>query len=408
MLSYDVGLPTIGKNAVSQDAGGDGKSLNDTSKRFGVIGASSKTRALGGTVQNAASKRALSISDSLSPLGKAIKRSEGIGLALYQEHIARVMNPEPMLGQLQEAMLQQDQILRQFTGLDRHERLPWDSDINAFRTFQSSIGHLITQMDQTRELAKSWDKDFNFGLSKIGDSIRAFNAQRESISRIIGRLGEPFELASHLSQGDQFKAWQAAAVGHGMQALVDQALADLESNELASVRYADFESEEDLGAPERAVLLVAWVTWLTSVVRNTLSDPKERKDLLQFMLGILMFVYSDMSGNRDQDELLSEIHQLKATITSEQEEHKADVARLEALLKAQIALQVASQSFEVLPLRAPLRSSPAGPLAGELRRGDEVQVWQAAGKWRFIRTVNDEGEALQGWVMKKHLRHVND
>ncbi|MBO9752916.1 hypothetical protein IB69_004790 [Xanthomonas citri] len=393
---------------MTNDAGDDGNSLNDTSKRFGVIGSTSKTQVLGSTLQNDAIKRALSFSDSLSPLGKAIKRSQGIGLAFYQEQLARTVNTGPMLGQLQEAMFQQDQILRQFTGLGRRERLPWDSDIKALRTFQSSIGPLIKQMDQTRELAKSWDRDFNFGLSKIGESIRAFNAHRESINRFIGQLGEPFELATRLSQSDQFKAWQAAAVGHGMQALVDRALADLESNELASVRYADFESEEDLGAPERAVLLVAWVTWLTTAVRHTLSDPKERKELLQFMFGILMFLYSDISGRRDQDELRSEIHQLKATVTTEQEEHKADVARLEALLTAQIALQVVSQSFEVLPLRAPLRSSPAGQLAGELRRGDEVQVWQASGKWRFVRTVNDEGQVIEGWVMKKHLRHVND
>lgn len=126
------------------------------------------------------------------------------------------------------------------------------------------------------------------------------------------------------------------------------------------------------------------------------------------MLGILMFVYSDMSGNRDQDELLSEIHQLKATITTQQEKHRADVTRLKEILNAQMALQVVLQSFEVVPVRAPMRRSPGGPLTGELRRGDEVQVWQAAGKWRFIRTVNDEGEALEGWVMKKHLRHVND
>ncbi|MEB1794404.1 hypothetical protein VDR45_01395 [Xanthomonas campestris pv. campestris] len=393
---------------MTNDAGDDGNSLSDTFKRSGVIGSMSKTQVLGGTLQNDAIKRALSFSDSPSPLGKAVKRSEGIGLAFYQEHVARTMTTMPMFGQLQEAMLRQDQVLRELTGMDKSGRMPWDSEIKALRASEDTIGRFIAEMNQTRELAKSWDRDLNFGVPNIGDTIRALNAQSESVNRIIGQLSEPFELASRLSRSVQYQAWQAAAVGQSMQALVDRALADLESNELASVRYADFESEEDLGAPERAVLLVAWVSWLTSAVRNTFSDPKERKELLQFMLGILMFVYSDMSGNRDQDELLSEIHQLKATITTQQEKHRADVTRLKEILNAQMALQVVLQSFEVVPVRAPMRRSPGGPLTGELRRGDEVQVWQAAGKWRFIRTVNDEGEALEGWVMKKHLRHVND
>lgn len=213
---------------MTNDAGDDGNSLSDTFKRSGVIGSMSKTQVLGGTLQNDAIKRALSFSDSPSPLGKAVKRSEGIGLAFYQEHVARTMTTMPMFGQLQEAMLRQDQVLRELTGMDKSGRMPWDSEIKALRASEDTIGRFIAEMNQTRELAKSWDRDLNFGVPNIGDTIRALNAQSESVNRIIGQLGEPFELASRLSRSVQYQAWQAAAVGQSMQALVDRALADLE------------------------------------------------------------------------------------------------------------------------------------------------------------------------------------
>lgn len=77
---------------------------------------------------------------------------------------------------------------------------------------------------------------------------------------------------------------------------------------------------------------------------------------------------------------------------------------LTEVIFAQLVLQAASQSFEVSPQRAPMRDAPNGALIGELHHGDEVQVLQAQGKWRYVHTASSEGHALEGWFMKKHLR----
>jgi len=84
-----------------------------------------------------------------------------------------------------------------------------------------------------------------------------------------------------------------------------------------------------------------------------------------------------------------------------------DIKELVAAIHALASLQQVGQSFEISADTAPMRDERSGPVARRLKKGEEVQVLAAAGKWRQIQGVDEKGILFFGWVMNKHLREAS-
>ncbi|MBO9873954.1 MULTISPECIES: hypothetical protein [Xanthomonas] len=389
---------------MSQSHDEEGQSTGKSPKKFKVdIGSSlSRDHGTDGRLGDILSKT-LSHLDPTTSVGRALKHANGLPGAMWRQQMMHGFGNSEATKLFESSIFGPGRLVEQ---LGRTVAFNSIFASEARRSFEGNLGDVASIVSQARMHVRDLHEEFTAKVPRIGQSLRSIDESFATTTRMLSHFGESLQLAGRIAKTAEFQSWRDSVSVEDIKALAEAALTDLEK---VDVQHADDASVsvEQSDAGEKTTLLVLWFVWLTTSVRETFSNPKQRQEFLSRVLAVLMFIYSDISADRDQAELSSEIHELREAMSSGKEQQKSDMARLTDAIYAQLALQAASQSFEVSAQKAPMRDEPDGALIGELHQGDEVQVLQAKGKWRYVHAASDEGDVFEGWVMKKHLRRAD-
>lgn len=248
------------------------------------------------------------------------------------------------------------------------------------------------------------------------DAARRAVQEAEETQNFIRRMGQHFtermDLASQLTQTDSYRAWASLVTDERAREGIRRILEDSEETGLSAAveldRGRSQGSEVVEVDPVSEAWLSSWIAWCLSAARVAGLNPSQRFEVFLMALHLACFIYSEASSGRDHAEivaLMQQQHQAQMAVWQAQDEK---VARQLTLTEELRDLGVIENSYQVAvnvaPLRPVLRQKPTLML----HRADEVQVLKAAGKWRFIQTVDDDGMIIFGWVMNKHLERVKE
>ncbi|MBO9741406.1 hypothetical protein J7432_20945 [Xanthomonas axonopodis pv. begoniae] len=243
------------------------------------------------------------------------------------------------------------------------------------------------------EQAKGWIEPLNNERSSIGRILRQFESEAAQTRLAGDSLVKHFHAVSRMAQNEEFLRWADLTSAH----LNPDAASWSNFVREDSPAYGD-----DGGERTRKRLAIP------PILREFWSTPEHRIELLLLILSLLMYWESNLSSNRNQIELTNAIneqtHFKKANALAKDEK----IADLTQLVESLQAFQAMSNRFTVISQKSALRTSPNGHQFNQLEYGDEVLVLRNASKWRLISTYDKGGHEIQGWVLGKHLRRIEE
>lgn len=219
-------------------------------------------------------------------------------------------------------------------------------------------------------------------------------------------IHDRLEIVSRLVQSPGFQAWldqlSSQEFQEGLLRIMEQA------EEADRLNASDsLQGDESDVAPLKDTLLMQWLLAFIGQMKLHGFDRAERMGAYAIFLPILVTLYFERGNDQDHAEMVALMrsqHQAQISQDAEAGQHSAESA---AAMQALLALQLAEQSFEVIVDDAPMRSELSGPVSRRLARDDQVQVLAAAGKWRRVQAIDEEGDLIYGWMLNKHLQRVD-
>lgn len=277
----------------------------------------------------------------------------------------------------------------------RQSLMPW----------QTVVRELAMTASRTADGILAWRERYAAQLDVAAEAIRRLESSVGPVRRLAEQFGEQLHVAAQLSQSAAFQAWLSEMSSVEMQERIEQLLQEAAEDTPSSPAR--------MGAPPAAMRataasLVSWLVGFLAALRSSSLSHADRLVLYGYALTIVCFLYNEIGSSQDQAEHMAKIDAQSQAFNARLDEKNRNGRQMVALNQAMLDLEIADRTYRVVGRSAPLRAELQRPTTQALQYGDEVQVLRAAGKWRFIQTVDDDGTVMFGWVMNKHLERLKE
>lgn len=246
-------------------------------------------------------------------------------------------------------------------------------------------------------------------LSMVGDVAielqRRVNVAKSPVLLVAQEIQDRLSMVHQVAQSPTFQTWLQELPSERVQEGIRRFLEEVEEAEGLEQPDA-VASDVAVAAEGDSAWIVSWLLSFLKCLQRLGVTPSERWNAYALLLPFACFLYTEQGNDEDHAELVSLIRQQHQAEMAQGLEHHQSSVELLKVMRASLALQQLEQSYEVAVGRAPIRDHWSGPVTGHLVKGDEVQVLEAAGKWRRVQSVDEEGRFFIGWMLNKHLRHL--
>ncbi|MGY4892231.1 UNVERIFIED_CONTAM: hypothetical protein EX528_18300 [Xanthomonas axonopodis] len=312
----------------------------------------------------------------------------------------------------------------------RHEALAGVS-VDALAV-ASSAQNLVSASNQAvallRQAAKAWTPAFeglSVGIQQLVRGVEVWQSRLSAVGELAIELQRRVDEATgparlvaegiqdrlhvvhDLMQSPTFKAWFNELTSERMQEGIYRLLEEAEEAERLE-QHAEMASDPGSAAEaNNAWLLGCLVSIFQRLKAIGIAPADHRWAFYAIALPFLLTIFIEQGNDEDHAELVSLMRQQHQAEMAQSRRGGQSSTESAKVMRALLALQLLEQTFEVTVNSAPVRDELSGSVTRYLVKGDEVQVLAAAGKWRHVQSVDEEGHLLNGWVLKKHLRRIS-
>lgn len=277
----------------------------------------------------------------------------------------------------------------------RQSLMPW----------QAVVSELAMTASRTANGILAWRDRYAAQLDVAAEAIRRLESSVGPARRLAEQFGEQLHVAAQLSQSAAFQAWLSEMSSVEMQERIEQLLQEAAEDTPSS--------PASMGAPPAAMQataasLVSWLVGCLAALRSSGLSHADRLVFYGYALTIVCFLYNEIGSSQDHAEHMAKIDAQSQAFNARLDKKNRNGRQMVALNQAMLDLELADHTYRVVGRSAPLRAELQRPTTQALQYGEEVQVLRAAGKWRFIQTVDDDGMVIFGWVMNKHLERLKE
>lgn len=277
----------------------------------------------------------------------------------------------------------------------RQSLMPW----------QPVVSELAMAASRTANGILAWRDRYAPQSDAAVEAMRRLESSIGSVRRLAEQFGEQLHVAAQLSQSPAFQSWLSEMSSVEMQERMEQLLQEA-SEDTSS-------SSPDMATPpaamqETATSLLSWLVGCLAALHSSGLPHADRMVLYGYALTIACFLYTQIGSNQDHAEHMAKIEAQRQALNARLDEQNRNGRQMAALNQALLDLEIADHTCQAVVRSTPLRSELQGPTTQTLQYGEEVQVLRAAGKWRFIQTVDDNGMMIFGWVMNKYLEPLKE
>jgi len=274
---------------------------------------------------------------------------------------------------------------------------------DAVRPWQPAISDIAKAADLAAYSVRNWhERHAQEGRTAI-DAMRRIEANIGSAQLLAQQFNERLAFAERLTQTEHFRSWLSNASSDQMQDRIERLLEDaVEAEDHPELDESSTHSVE----VKSAAALLSWLSECLTALRASGLPKGERIAALAALLGIVCFLYTELGSSQDHAEHMAKIDAQSQAVNAKLDEQNRSAREMVAMTQAMLALEMADHTYRVVARSAPLRTDLSEPATHWLPYGEEVQVLRAAGKWRFVQTVDENGAMFFGWVMNKHLDRV--
>lgn len=258
---------------------------------------------------------------------------------------------------------------------------------------EMAVRQQLAVYENFAEQAKRWIEPLNSERSSIGKILRQIESEAAQTRLASDSLVKRFHAVSRMAQNEEFLRWADLT-----SAYINPDAASWSN----LIREDSPEYGGDHEEPARKRLAIP------PILREFWSTPEHRIELLLLILSLVMYWESNLSSGRSQTELTNAINEQTQFQKADALAKDEKIAHLTELVESLQAFQAMSNRFTVISQKSALRASPNGSQFNQLEYRDEVLVLRKAGKWRLISTYNEDGGEIQGWVLAKHLRRIEE
>ncbi|MBA0394523.1 hypothetical protein D7U98_03765 [Stenotrophomonas maltophilia] len=277
----------------------------------------------------------------------------------------------------------------------RQSLMPW----------QPVVSDLAMAASRTANCILAWRDRYASQHDAAVEAMRRLESSIGPARRLAEQFGEQLHIAAQLSQSPAFQSWLSEMSSVEMQERMEQLLQEA-SEDTSS-------SSPDMAMPPAAMQatatsLVSWLVGCLAALRSSGLPHADRMVLYGYALTIACFLYTEIGSNQDHAEHMTKIDAQSQAMNAKLDEQNRSGRQMVALNQALLDLEMADHTYQVVVRSAPLRTVLSEPATHWLPCGEEVQVLRAAGKWRFVQTVDEEGALRFGWVLNKHLERLTE
>ncbi len=277
----------------------------------------------------------------------------------------------------------------------RQSLMPW----------QPVVSELAMAASRTANDILAWRDRYAPQRDAAVEAMRRLESSIGPVRRLAEQFGEQLHVAAQLIQSPAFQSWLSEMSSVEMQERMEQLLQEA-SEDTSS-------SSPDMAPPPAAMQgtatsLVSWLVGCLAALRSSGLPHADRMVLYGYALTIACFLYTEIGSNQDHAEHMAKIDAQSQAMNAKLDEQNRSGRQMVALYQARLDLEMADHTYQVIVGSAPFRAELSEPAMHWLPYGEEVQVLRAAGKWRFVRTVDDEGALRFGWVLNKHLERLTE
>ncbi|MGV6488421.1 SH3 domain-containing protein [Stenotrophomonas bentonitica] len=277
----------------------------------------------------------------------------------------------------------------------RQSLMPW----------QPVVSELAIAASRTANDILAWRDRYARQRDAAVEAMRRLHSSIGPVRRLAEQFGEQLHVAAQLSQSPAFQSWLSEMSSVEMQERMEQLLQEASEDTSAS--------SPDMATPPAAMQataasLVSWLVGCLAALRSSGLPHADRMVLYGYALTIACFLYTEIGSNQDHAEHMAKIDAQSQAMNAKLDEQNRSGHQMVALNQAMLDLEMADHTYLVIVRSAPFRAELSEPATHWLSYGEEVQVLRAAGKWRLVQTVDDEGALRFGWVLNKHLKRLTE
>ncbi|MET4678774.1 hypothetical protein [Stenotrophomonas rhizophila] len=275
----------------------------------------------------------------------------------------------------------------------RQSLMPW----------QPVVSELAMAASRTANDILAWRDRYAPQRDAAVEAMRRLESSTGPVRRLAEQFGEQLHIAAQLSQSSAFQSWLSEMSSVEMQERMEQLLQEASEDTSSS---SPGMATPPAAMQATAASLVSWLVGCLAALRSSGLPHADRMVLYGYALTIACFLYTEIGSNQDHAEHMAKIDAQSQVMNAKLDEQNRSGRQMVALNQAMLDLEMADHTYQVVVRSAPFRAELSEPATHWLPYGEEAQVLRAAGKWRFVQTVDDEGALRFGWVLNKHLERL--